>query len=160
MTSNVPVVKQVAWAYSIPQLLLLAFIAYGFYLLKFNNPAFIGALTYIALSFILKKVLAKAHREGMTLVKHQKYIEAIPCFEKSVIHFYKNKWLDNYRFLTLLSSSKLSYREMGMCNIAFCYSQTGDGLKAKAIYQQVIKEYPENGLAIVALNMINSVNKQ
>jgi hypothetical protein len=42
-------------------------------------------------------------------------------------------------------------------NIAFCYSQIGNGLKAKEIYQHVLIEYPENRLASVALNMLNSI---
>ncbi len=96
----------------------------------------------------------------MKLIKRHRFTEAIPFFEKSADFFSKNGWVDKYRFLTLLSASKLSYREMGLCNIAFCYSQTGNGIRAKECYQQVLQEYPENGIATVGLNMLTSMDNQ
>ncbi|HEX3165740.1 MAG TPA: tetratricopeptide repeat protein, partial [Chitinophagaceae bacterium] len=77
-----------------------------------------------------------------------------------VDYFAKNNWVDKYRYLTLLSSSKMTYKEMGLCNIAFCYSQTGNGQKAKEYYEQALREFPENGLAIAALNMLKSVDNK
>ena len=93
----------------------------------------------------------------MRLVKQHNFMDAIPKFEKSVDFFTRNNWLDKYRFLTLLSSSKMTYKEMGLCNIAFCYSQTNNGQKAKEYFEQTLKEFPENGLAIAGLRMMNSV---
>ena len=49
---------------------------------------------------------------------------------------------------------------MGLCNIAFCYSQTGNGQKAKEYYQQTLKEYPDNGMAVAGLNMLTSMDSQ
>ncbi|MEN9639008.1 MAG: hypothetical protein RLZZ262_876, partial [Bacteroidota bacterium] len=69
----------------------------------------------------------------------------------------KYSWVDKYRYLTLLSSSKMTYREMGLCNIAFCYGQIGQGAKARAFYEQVRTEYPDNGIALIALNLMSSV---
>jgi tetratricopeptide (TPR) repeat protein len=96
----------------------------------------------------------------MKLVKQQKFAAALPLFEKSVGYFSKNNWIDKYHFLTLLSSSKMTYKEMGLCNIAFCYSQTGNGQKAKEYYKQVLKEFPENGLALAGINMLNSTENK
>jgi tetratricopeptide (TPR) repeat protein len=90
-------------------------------------------------------------------VKAHKFTESIPFFEKSVSHFTNNNWVDKYRFLTLLSISEMTYKELGLCNIAFSYSQTGNGQKAKEYYEQVLKEFPGNGLAVAAFNMIKSV---
>ena len=53
----------------------------------------------------------------------------------------------------------MSYKEMGLCNIAICYSQTGDVLKAKEYYEQIINEFPNNGIALVGLRFINAVEK-
>ena len=115
-------------------------------------------MTYLVLSFGLRNLVAKNHRKGVNLVKQQKFADAIPYFQKSVDYFSKNAWVDKYRFLIILSSSKMSYREMGLCNIAFCYSQTGKGLKAKEFYQQILRDYPENGMATAGLNMLNSLD--
>jgi len=46
---------------------------------------------------------------------------------------------------------------MGLCNIAFCYSQINNGQKAKEYYELTLKEFPDNGLAIAGLRMINSI---
>ena len=55
-----------------------------------------------------------------------------------------------------MSASAMSYREMALCNIAFCYSQIGKGMKAIEYYQRVLKEFPNSGLAQSALRMIES----
>ncbi|MCC7520948.1 MAG: tetratricopeptide repeat protein [Flavobacteriaceae bacterium] len=156
MASYVPIVRQIAWILLIPQLLLMGLLIYIFHLLKLEDAFFYGAATYLVLYFRLKNLVAKDHRQGMKLVKQQKFEEAIPLFEKSVDFFTRNNWVDKYRFLTLLSSSKMTYKEMGLCNIAFCYSQTNNGQKAKEYYELTLKEFPENGIATVGLKMINS----
>ena len=158
MASNTPIIRQVAWISLIPQILLIGILAYTYYLLKIADPILFAAFTYVILSFGLRSLLTTDHRQGIKLVKEQNFADAISYFQKSVDYFTKNSWLDKYRFLTLLSSSKMSYREMGLCNIAFCYSQTGDGIKAKEIYRQTLKDYPKNGMATAGLNMLNSLD--
>jgi tetratricopeptide (TPR) repeat protein len=157
MASNVPTVKQVAWISMIPQLTVMGLLIYVYYIFQFQEPFLYGSLTYVGLSLFLRNFVAKDHRDGMRLVKQQNFMDAIYKFEKSVGFFTKNNWLDKYRFLTLLSSSKMTYKEMGLCNIAFCYSQTNNGQKAKEYYEQALREFPENGLAIAGLRMINSL---
>ena len=159
MASNVPTVRQISWGALLFQLALLGILIYVFELLDFGDAIITSAIAYWALAFGLRNLFAKPHRQGMKLVKSQKFIEALPLFEKSVAYFSKNRWIDKYRFIMLLSSSRLTYREMGLCNIAFCYSQTGNGLKAKEVYSRTLEEYPENGLANAGLNMLTSLEK-
>jgi tetratricopeptide (TPR) repeat protein len=157
MASNVPVVKQVALFSLIPQLIVLGLLIFAYDSLVFEDPFFYGLITYLILSFGLRNLVARSHRKGLRLVKQQQFTNAIPFFEYSVDFFTKNRWVDSYRFLTLLSSSRMTYKEMGLCNIAFCYSQIGEGQKASKYYEQVLKEFPENGLAIAGLKMISSL---
>lgn len=89
----------------------------------------------------------------------EKFEEAILDFEKSYTFFKKYGWIDKYRFITLLSSSKMSYREMALANIGFCYSQIGNGIKSKEYYERTLAEFPESGLAKSALKMINSMEQ-
>jgi tetratricopeptide (TPR) repeat protein len=156
MASNVPIIRQIAWISLIPQFLFMGLLIYIFHLLELGDAFLYGAATYLVLSFGLRNFVAKDHRQGMKLVKQQKFVEAIPLFEKSVDFFTSNAWVDKYRFLTLLSPSKMTYKEMGLCNIAFCYSQTNNGQKAKEYYELTLNEFPENGLATAGLKMINS----
>lgn len=155
MASNVPTIRQIAWISLVPQFLLMGIFVYLLlYLLNFTNALLFGALAYLILSFGLRNFIAQDHRKGISLVKQQKYADAIPCFEKSVEFFSQNNRIDQFRFLTMLSSSKMSYREMGLCNIAFCYSQTGNKPKSIEFYRQTLADYPENGMAKAALKMI------
>jgi len=158
MASNVPIVRQIAWISLIPQILLLGIFIYVFYLLKTGDPFLLGALTLLILSFSLKIILTGDHRQGIKSVKQGKFAEAIPFYQKSAAYFSGNAWVDKYRFLTMLSSSKMTYREMGLCNIAFCYSQLGDGAKAREFFEQALKDYPENGIATSALKMLDSAD--
>jgi ribosomal protein S17E len=45
---------------------------------------------------------------------------------------------------------------MALCNIAFCYSQISNGKKSEYYYNVTLKEFPNNNLAVAALNMMNS----
>ena len=154
---NIPVIRQTNWIAVIPQLIFMALLIAIFYLLKINEPVIWGCLTYLVLSYGSRKILAKDHNQGMKLTKEQKFNEAIKYYEQSAEFFKKNNWIDKYRFLTLFSASKMSYREMALNNIAFCYSQIGNGAKAKEYYEKTLTEYPNNTLAKTALKMLNSV---
>ena len=59
----------------------------------------------------------------------------------------------------MMSASAISYREMALCNIAFCYSQLGDGQKAESYYRRALDEFPNSALAVAALRMIESVRQ-
>lgn len=156
MASNPPVIKQVAWLSLIPQIafMLILIAIYNYFGSK--DAGLYGALTYLTLSMSLRYFIPKNHRKGIQLTKINQFEKAISEYEKSYEFFTKNDWIDKYRFITLLSSSKMNYREMALCNIAFCYSQIGNGAKAIEFYQKTLVEFPKNGIAHSALKMLNS----
>lgn len=156
MASNPPVIKQVAWVSLIPQIAFIFILIAIYNYFGFKDAGLFGALTYLVLSMGLRYFIPKNHREGIQLTKINQFEKAIAEYEKSYQFFTKNDWIDKYRFITLLSSSKMNYREMALCNIAFCYSQIGNGTKAIEFYQKTLEEFPENGLAHSALKMLNS----
>jgi tetratricopeptide (TPR) repeat protein len=160
MASNIPFVKQIAWMSIIPQLIILFIIIMLFVQLKVPNPPIVGAIVYWTCSIALRYFVPKSHREGMKFTKLQAYEKAIVSFKNSYDFFTKYRWVDNNRYLTLLSSSKMCYREMALCNIAFCYSQIGKGTNAIEYYSLVLEEYPENGLAKSGLAILNSLKDQ
>lgn len=158
MSSNLPIIRQVNWFSLIPQTLLMFSLLYIYEKIKMSNPFLYGILTYLVISFVLRFGIAKNHRNGITLVKKKDFENAIAEFKKSYEFFSKNKWLDDYRVLFLLSSSKISYREMALCNIAFCYSQIQKGFEAIEFYEKAIREFPKSELAKAGLNILKSVN--
>ncbi len=160
MASNVPTIRQISWISVIPQIAFMLILIFIYHKLNLKDPPLFGAITYLTLSMSLRNLVPKSHREGLKLTKEHKFENAISKFEKSYEFFTENNWIDKYRFITLLSSSKMSYREMALCNIAFCYSQIGNGQKSIEYYKKTLKEFPENGLAQTGLKMLTSTENK
>ncbi len=159
MSSGKPIIRQIAWLSFVPQLLFMALLVAIFCLIidPFVMALEVAMLVYLALSILLRTAIPHNHRKGISLSKANNYIQAIDEYEKSYIFFTKYTWIDKYRFITLLSSSKISYTEMALLNIAFCYSQIGDGNKAKEYYEKTLKQFPNSEIAKTSLQMIASV---
>lgn len=135
MVSGKPTVRQIAWISIIPQMLFMAFLGVVYFTFIESKflATYLTCLTYLIVSFTLRLSLTHNHRKGMILIRDDKYELGIDEFQKSYSFFSKYAWIDRYRFITMLSSSKISYSEMALVNIAFCYSQIGDGRKNKRL---------------------------
>jgi hypothetical protein len=157
VSSRFPVIKQIGWLSLIPQLTLLSLIIIFFYSINSSQPFLYGACIYLVVSFLLRNIIARSHRKGISLTKRKEFEKAIPCFQKSYDFFSRHPWLDTYRYILILSSSRISYREMALVNIAFCYSQINRGPEAKLFYERTLKEFLDSEIAKSSLNMINSV---
>ncbi len=129
---------------------------------QFNKTYFtlFAALTYLILSKLLRRLITIEHRKGMIKVKSEDYNSTIIHFKNSYEFFKNNNWIDKYRFLTLLSSGRMSYREMALNNIAFCYGQIGNGNLSKEYYEKTLKEFPQNTMAKAGLKLLNSMIKK
>lgn len=162
MSSGKPIVRQVAWLSLVPQLLLMGVLCL-IYRACFDSTLLaveLVMITYLLLSLTLRNCIPRNHRKGIALYKAGKYAQAIEEFKKSDSFFAEHAWIDKYRFLTLLSSSKSSYREMALLNIAFCYSQIGDGTISKEYYLKTLGLFPDSELAKTSLKMMESVQNQ
>lgn len=155
MTSTLPTVRQISWVSLLPQITLMGIFVLIYYFIGTASYILYGAWTYLLLSFGGRAIVLRSHKKGMSSVKQGNFAGAIPHFQKSYDFFQTNGWIDKYRYL-ILSSSKISFREMALNNIAFCYSQTGQGGLAEEYYLRTLREFPESGLATSALRMINS----
>ena len=159
MSSKVPTVRQTNWISTIPHLVIMGIIILIWHQFTPEKAFLFGAITYLAISISLRNLIPKDHRNGIRNNNAEKFKDAIPDFEKSYAFFKKHEWIDKYRFITLLSSSKMSYQEMALANIGFCYSQIGDGIQSKKYYERTLKEFQESVLAKSALKMINAMEK-
>ena len=168
MNSNVPILKKFSWYSLIPQgsvLLFLSIIAYFIGLNRFLSfygliaNLMWGAFGQILLWYLIRGFVAKNHKHGMDLVKQDKYAEAIPYFFDSYKIFTKYSWIDKYRYF-LISTSKMSFREMDLNNIAFCYGQIGDKENSIKYYKQTLDEFPDSGLAKAALRFTDTLQNE
>ena len=159
MTSKTPTIRQISWISTIPQLIIMGLLILIWYQFSQQDFVIYGVVTYLILFYILRALVPKDHRRGMKKVKIEDFENAIPDFEKSYEFFKSNDWIDKYRFIVLLNSTMISYKEMALNNIAFCYGQIGKGDKSKEYYERTLKEFPDSGLAKAGLRLLNSTNE-
>jgi tetratricopeptide (TPR) repeat protein len=155
LASSLPIVRQIAWLSVIPQLIVMGAMVAAAYALGFDDPLVAATLTYLLLSITLRRVIPKDHRAGIRLFKQERFAEAVPKFQASYEFFLKHPWLDRWRAIVLLSSSRVTYREMALLNIAFCLSQSGQRSQALASYKRTLAEFPDSKLAASAVRMMD-----
>lgn len=151
MNAKTPVVRRISWPLAIPQLLAMVIAIAAIELIirpaTFYHSILWGCAIYLVYSFGSRFLLTRAHRQGMQLTKSGKYQEAIAAFEKSYQFFSRYDWIDRYRFVTLMNPSAMSYREMALINIGYCYVQLGKKEEAREYYQKTLAEFPHSELA-------------
>jgi hypothetical protein len=156
MASQLPIARQIAWVSLLPQLGIMAILVTVFWAVGTKNFVVFGAVTYLVLSFSLRHIIARHQRSGMRLFQRELFAEAIPHFEMSYRFFSRWSWIDRWRYITLLTSTRISFREMALLNMAFCYGQVGDGNKARELYEQTLREFPDSKIAQAALRLLDS----
>ncbi len=161
MASKLPIVRQTAW---LSILIYFGFIAVftavlGLLTKSFGGGLCLASLLYLTARLLLGSLVPRNHRRGIALSRSGDYSLAIREYEKSYAFFTRHSWIDRYRYIVLLSASRISYKEMALVNIAFCYSQTGDGNMAKKYYEKALGQFPDSGMARTALQMIHAVEK-
>lgn len=160
---DIPIVRSTNWLLTIPNFIVLVLcmaICYALFSARIGIFSIsLGATVYLIYSFGSRALLTRDHRRGIRLIRQGRYAEAIVAFEKSADFFTRYRWLDRFRALTMLTPTKYSYHEMALNNIAFCHAQLGDVERTKAAYERVLRDYPNNGLARTALNLIEAVEK-
>jgi tetratricopeptide (TPR) repeat protein len=159
MATRTPIVRQVSWLVALPSLLVLAAVAMLGLYLGGNTGLIVAVACFLAYSIGMRSLIAREHRRGIRLVRSKQFGEAIPHFERSFEFFDRHRWLDDWRGLVLLSSSRASYREMALLNVAFCLSQLGDGARAAETYQRCLELFPESGMAEAALRMLGAATR-
>lgn len=156
MASTQPIIRQISWISIVPQVLVFSLIVSILFIFGSENSLLSGAVLYLLLSVFLKRIIPRYHRKGIKFFKDKRYDLSIDEFNNSYEFFKKNKWIDKYRALFLLSSTRISYLEMALINIAYCYGQIGEGVKSKEAYEKALKEFPSSEIAMSALKMYNS----
>lgn len=156
-TQGKPILRQTAWTSVFLQFLVMGLMIAGFQLFvtPFWLPPCLGATTYLVAHFSLEICIPHNHRKGMLLCKQENYLQAIEEFKKSYHFFCRHTWIDKYRYLTLLSSSKISYTEMALMNIVFCYAQLNDVKLAKEYCQKTLEYFPDSEIAKSTLKTIS-----
>lgn len=156
-----PVIRPFSWLATIPQFLIYSGVLGVVYAIthSMDRAIFIGIPIVLCYSIGSRYVLPAAHRRGLRLTHQERFEEAMEAYQESFEFFTRNAWIDRYRSIFMMSPGTMSYREMALCNIAYCYLQMGNGDQAEAYYRRALEMAPENGIALSALRMIETLRK-
>ncbi|QPC84540.1 tetratricopeptide repeat protein [Phototrophicus methaneseepsis] len=161
MKTKTPVVRQTSWLLAIPQFVILGLLVVTSVLIFGEEygvlSAAFGAVIYLTYSYVSRFLLLRHHRQGRKLTDQKNYEEAIQAFKLSYDFFSKYSWVDRFRYLTMMTPSHQTFREMALINIAYCYGQLGEKDQTKAYYERTLREFPESVMAQVALEFIQTI---
>jgi hypothetical protein len=161
MSQRMPIVRQLQWMGLIPQLVAIAMLAVivrvAFPNLGVPVDIFVGAVVYLIVCRVMRARFMRDHKKGMRAYHAQKFQEAISHFDASYRFFSAHRWLDTWRSLLFGVASPNPYRVIALCNMAYCYSQTGEGQRAIMLYEKALQEEPDCTLAKASLKMLRSV---
>lgn len=152
--SKTPIVRPISLGNTLITLALLGVYVFIGAFLGGVEGALLGTLFFLICSQVSRRIFTREHRRAIQYCRNQEYARAIPLFEQSIEFFERNRWVDQYRAIVLFSSSSMSYREMGLVSVAFCYAQMGDGDNSRLTYEKCLNEFPDNMIAKTSLNFL------
>jgi len=156
MASKRPIIRQVSLNAVVLQIFIIWAMMGLARLAGFNDPFVPIVIVYLCLFIGLRKMIPRNHRRGVAFLRVKEFEKAAQEFEASYRFFERHPWLDRFRYLTLLSASRISYREMALLNSAYCYGLIGDGRKMKEYYEKALQRFPKSEIAKLSLQMIES----
>ena len=160
MGQRLPTIREISWVAFGWQLVVLALlIATMFAVVGPRHGVTLGAVAFLAWRLCAHQLVARHHRTGIRLMRARRLEPAIAAFQRSLAFFERYPWLDRYRAVVLLSPSRMCYREMALVNIAFAWGQLGNGVLMKQAYERAHAEYPENPIALAALQQIAAIEQ-
>ena len=126
----------------------------------FSSVYLWAQVAYASHSSLAARIIPRHHRRGMRLMRKNRIAEALAAFEASQRFFERHAWLDRWRAWVVLSASRFSYREMALVNQAYCRVALEDLARARRLYEQILREYPDNFLARDILKLMDLARQQ
>ena len=159
MPSKITFVRQETnWFAFIPKLILLAVLCVCFYPLDKREYVVFAVFVFFVITLAARwAFLTEDLHQSIKHIRNAAFAEAIPFIEKSFDYYTQRAWIDKYRFALQISSSKSTFREICIGNLAYCYVRLGEPLKAKALYEALLREYPANKNAKLMLDDIKTI---
>ncbi|MGB3184077.1 MAG: tetratricopeptide repeat protein [Cyclobacteriaceae bacterium] len=146
--------KNIAWIALIPQFCIFLVLVFILNQTGVEDPGLYAFFIFLALSVLLRLIPA-SHRRAVTAYRKEEYNEAIAQFEQSYAFFNRHAWLDRTRYISLLSASKMAYREMALLNIAYSYGQLGHHARMREYIERTLQEFPKSKQAQEAIAILN-----
>ncbi len=154
MAPQLPVTRSINYFFLLLQILFFMSLYFCFEASGSDESGLWTGMVYLMLAYSLRYFVPLDHRKGMRELKQGNYEEALTYFGKSFEFFSNHVWIDRFRVFTTFSVSRLCYREIAMVNQAFALVCLDRKEEAKILYEECLKEYPENNIVYYALKMM------
>ena len=154
--SKTPIVRPISWSNASITIGVLCLFVFLGIALGGTTGALLSSFAYLITAIVSRSLLTKHHRRAIKHCKLQEFEKAIVEFHDSVQFFTQHNWIDRYRALIIFSAAEMSFREMGLVSLGFCHAQLGDGESSREYYQQCLRDFPNNGIAISALRFLEA----
>jgi hypothetical protein len=148
-----PVIHQIAWVSLALQLAIVLVLITIISYFGVTKPILTATIIYLALAMLIRLSFTHNHRRGMYFARSGRLEIAISEFQKSYEFFSRHRWLDELRYIMLLSTSRVCYREMSLLNLAYCDLWADRGEDAVRTYLRTIEEFPDSGLAWTGIKL-------
>jgi tetratricopeptide (TPR) repeat protein len=160
MPQQMPVVRSLAWSQLIPQVAAIGALAVLGHIIiphaRVSSVGFGAAATYLVRCRLSRAAFLRDHYSGIAAYRAGRFADAIKHFEASRAFFLQHPRTDSFRSLLFGVTGPNPFRIVALCNMAYCYSQLGDGGRAVSLYEQALAEFPDCTLARASLNMLRS----
>ena len=162
MPQQMPVVRSLAWTQLVPQVAAIGVLAVLGHILfrhaRISSVVFGAAAAYLVLCRLSRAAFLRDHYSGIAAYRAERFADAIKHFEASRAFFLQHPRVDSFRSLLFGVAAPNPFRIVALCNMAYCYSQLGDGARAVSLYEQALSEFPDCALARASLNMLRSTS--
>lgn len=159
MSSKLRVIPKVSWLMMIPILAIITGFVLAASAMFDVLYGLVGGLVPVVLAQVLRRTVVRQQYLAVKLMNKDMYKQALPYCEKALAFIERHPWVDRYRWVALMSPTKVSYREMAMSNLAGCYMQVGEAKKAIELWEKMQQEFPGSEFAARALRFVESMKK-
>ncbi|NUP05609.1 MAG: tetratricopeptide repeat protein [Polyangiaceae bacterium] len=96
---------------------------------------------------VVRLLLLRHHRRGITLTRAGDFVRAIAAFEQSEAFFAAHPTIDRLRAPLLGSAVRHSFSALAIYNQAYCYARVGDGARARRLLDKALTLDPQMVIA-------------
>lgn len=117
----------------------------------------VGAVIFLLYRvFIVRMLICRHHRRGISLTGKGRFVDAIAAFERSEAFWNRWRRLDRARGLMLGSAVAWPFRLLARYNQAYCFSRLGQGGDAMRVLTALRRDEPDMRIAAELLEVLEA----
>ena len=117
----------------------------------------VGSIAFLLYRvFIVRMIICRHHRRGVSLTRAGRFADAITAFERSEAYWSRWRRLDRARGIVLGSAVAWPFRLLARYNQGYCYSRLGQGDDAIRVLTALRQDEPDMRIAAELLEVLEA----